>query len=348
MYSVKRILCVFQLVLFMLSFVFSAQAAGEVDPDFSPQLVDIDYVFFTGSIERTSVRRVVVQPDGKILAAGLFNVVNGSVRDNIVRLNADGTLDTSFNPPALTRFTGNELLIITALALQADGKILIGGNFTTSGSVIRRGMARLNTDGSLDTSFNANQTGTGLNGTVIDIEISADGKITACGYISAVGQDWVVRLLSDGSVDTSFSPQINTNSSTGAYDVFVQPDGKTLVSVYYSSTSSNTTIYRLNTDGSVDFSHVINGNSRVVNRMVVQPDGKILVGGSFTTIDGFPIQQDLLRLNANGMYDTNFNFGNSGASGNVNDIELLANGKILIGGSLGSYNDVDRQYVACA
>jgi uncharacterized delta-60 repeat protein len=346
MNSFKYITTIAQVILLLLAAGFSVLAAGEVDPSFNPSLVDVDYVFYSESIERTSVKRVVVQPDGKILATGIFNVVNDYVRDNIVRFNADGTLDTSFNPPALARYSRNELLSITALALQADGKILIGGNFITTGAVRRTSLARLNADGSLDSSFNANQTGTGLNGTVLDIEISADGKITACGDIGAVGQQEVVRLLYDGSVDTSFNPQINSSSSAGAYDVFVQPDGKTLVSIYYSSSSSNTTIYRLNTDGSVDFSHIVTGSSRIVNRMVVQPDGKILVGGSFNTIDGFPIQQNLLRLNANGMYDTTFNFGNSGASGNVNDIEFLTNGKILIGGSFGSYNDVDRQYVA--
>ncbi|MEZ5427037.1 MAG: FG-GAP-like repeat-containing protein [Pyrinomonadaceae bacterium] len=346
MYSIKRTLIVPQLIIFILASAFFARAAGEVDPAFNPRLVDVDYVFYSQSIERTSVKRVIVQPDGKILASGIFNVVNGSVRDNIVRFNADGTLDTGFNPPGLARFSGNELLIITALALQADGKILIGGNFTTTGAVKRNYLARLNPDGSLDISFNANQTGQSLGGTVLDIDISADGKITAGGDISAAGRPEVVRLLSDGSVDTSFNPQINTTNSAGALDVLVQPDGKTLVSIYYSSSSSNTTIYRLNTDGSVDFSHVVNGNSRTVNRMALQPDGKILLGGSFNMIDGFPIPQGLIRLNADGMYDTTFNFGNNGASGNVSDVELLANGKILIGGGLGAYNGVERQYLA--
>jgi uncharacterized delta-60 repeat protein len=333
-----------QFILAIFVLTFSVHAAGEVDTSFNPRLIDVDYVFYSESIERTSVKRVIVQPDGKILATGIFNVVNDAVRDNIVRFNADGTLDTGFNPPALARFSGSELLIITALALQSDGKILIGGNFITNGAVRRTYLARLNADGSLDSSFNANQTGQGINGTVVDIEISADGEITACGVFSVSGRQDVVRFLPDGTLDTSFSPQINTSNLDSAQDVFVQSDGKTLVSFKYSN--GNNMIYRLNVDGSIDFSHIFNGNSRLVNRMVVQPDGKILLGGSFNQIDGFPIQQGLARLNANGTYDTTFNFSNSGANGGVSDVELLANGKILISGGFDSYNGVARQYLA--
>ncbi|MCW5959047.1 MAG: VCBS repeat-containing protein [Pyrinomonadaceae bacterium] len=343
---IKRIFTVTCLILITFSTGLFARTAGAVDPAFSPRLVDVDYVFYTGSIERTSVRKVAVQPDGKIVAAGLFNVVNDAMRDNIVRFNADGTLDPGFNPPALARFNGNQLLIITALARQSDGKILIGGNFTTTGAVRRTNLARLNADGSLDTSFNANQPGNSLGGTVVDIEISADGKITVGGDISvsAGGRKEVARLLPDGTIDNSFNPQMDTANSTGSLDTFVQADGKTLVSLRYSSGGSR--IYRLNIDGSVDFSHMIDGGSRVVNRMIVQPNGKILVAGSFDMIDGFPIQEGILRLNADGSFDTTFNLGNSGAGGTISDVEFLSNGKILIGGSFGSYNDVSRQYLA--
>jgi uncharacterized delta-60 repeat protein len=334
-----------QFILAVFVLTFSARAAGEVDPAFNPRLVDVDYVFYSGSIERTSVKRVAVQPDGKILATGIFNVVNDSVRDNIVRFNADGTLDTGFNPPALARFSGNELLIITALALQADGKILIGGNFVTTGAVGRTYLARLNADGSLDTSFNANQTGQSVSGTIRDIEISSDGKITVGGDISAGTRQDVIRILSDGTVDTAFTAQIpDTPSNSGAQDVFVQSDGEVLASFDYPNGAA--IMYRFNADGSVDFSHTTDGQSDVANRIVVQPDGKILLAGSFNSIDGFPIPSGIARLNANGTVDPSFNFGNSGAGHDVVDVELLANGKILIGGWFQSYNGAERQYVA--
>ncbi|HMS43599.1 MAG TPA: hypothetical protein PKE69_25450, partial [Pyrinomonadaceae bacterium] len=77
----KHIKTLAQTILVLLAVSLSAQAAGEVDPTFNPRLIDVDYVFFTGSIERTSVKRVAVQPDGKILATGIFNVVENSLRD---------------------------------------------------------------------------------------------------------------------------------------------------------------------------------------------------------------------------------------------------------------------------
>jgi uncharacterized delta-60 repeat protein len=334
-----------QFILAVFVLTFSARAAGEVDPTFNIKLVDVDYLSYTNSEWRTSVRRVAVQPDGKILAVGVFNFVNNSLRDSIVRFNADGTLDTSFNPPALARFTGNPYLEIAALALQADGKILIGGNFATVGGAARTSsLARLNADGSLDPTFNTNQTVQVLGGTVFDIDVAADGKIVVSGDINASGRSEVARIFPEGTLDTSFNPQIPQAADPRGLDVLVQPDGKVLISIDNFS-GSEEMMFRLNVDGSVDFSHSFNGNSRLVNRMVVQPDGKILMGGNFNTIDGFPIAQGMARLNADGMYDTTFNAGNSGAS-SVSDVELLSNGKILIGGSFQSYNGVGRLYFA--
>jgi uncharacterized delta-60 repeat protein len=336
-----------QLILAFFVLTFSAYAAGEVDTSFNPSLILVDYTSLSESIERTSVRRVVVQPDGKFLAAGYFNVVNMSVRDGIARFNADGSLDTTFNPPILTG-TGStpDILIISALALQADGKILIGGNFTTgTGTNMRRGIARLNTDGSLDLSFNINTAEQASGGTIRDIEVSADGKIIIGGDYGAGNRQDVIRVLPDGTVDAAFNAQIpSTPSNSGAYDVAVQPDGKILTSLKYSS--GDGIMYRFNADGSIDFSHAVSGVSDIVNRFVLQPDGKILLGGSFEFIDGFTVPEGIMRLNANGTVDTSFNISNSGASSDVTDIELLAGGKILISGSFGSYNGVGRQNIA--
>jgi len=333
-----------QAILILLAVSFSTQAAGEVDPTFNPILVDVDYISTSGSLERTSVYRVAVQPDGKILAVGLFSVVNNSLYDNIVRFNADGTLDTTFNPPALTKTGSLTYLEIGALALQPDGKILIGGNFITSGAVIRQNIARLNADGSLDPSFNINA-GQGSGGTVRDIEISADGKIIIGGDYNAGSKQDVIRVFSDGTVDNTFTAQIpQSPSNSGAYDVAVQPDGEILASLDYPS--GEAIMYRFNVDGSVDFSHITNGQLDVVYRIVIQPDGKILLGGSFDSIDGFTVPRSIVRLNADGSVDTSFNISNSGAIGDVRDIELLANGKILIGGSFGTYNGTLRQYIA--
>ncbi len=100
------------------------------------------------------VYSVAVQADGKILLGGDFTTVGGTPRNHIARLNADGTLDTGFNPNA----NGD----VYSVAVQADGKILLGGNFTTVGGTARNHIARLNADGTLDTGFNPNANSYGL------------------------------------------------------------------------------------------------------------------------------------------------------------------------------------------
>src|SRR5207302_23710 len=93
------------------------------------------------------VDSLAVQADGKILVGGSFTTLGGQSRHYIGRLNADGTLNSSFNPGAADWF-------VHSLVLQADGKILVGGQFTTLGGQSRSGIGRLNADGALDTSFN--------------------------------------------------------------------------------------------------------------------------------------------------------------------------------------------------
>jgi uncharacterized delta-60 repeat protein len=114
-------------------------AAGEVDLSFqeAPLIGQGAYV-----------NRIAVQADGKILIAGNFTTLDGVGRTAIARLNADGTLDTAFTTST------NAGSSVYAIALQADGDILIGGSFTAVNGISRRGIARLNADGTLDTTFN--------------------------------------------------------------------------------------------------------------------------------------------------------------------------------------------------
>ncbi len=139
----------FSLLLFVSAVLFTTiRAAGEVDSAFNPALVQVRNF---SSIDRTSVNRIAIQPDGKVLIAGYFQAAGKFARSGVARLNADGTIDTTFNPPSIygnptsPRFGGN----VFAVAVQSDGKILIGGDFTTVGGAARPGIARLNADGSI-------------------------------------------------------------------------------------------------------------------------------------------------------------------------------------------------------
>src|SRR5207253_1333715 len=116
-----------------------------------------------------TVGKLSVQSDGKIVIGGNFTIVNGVGRNSIARLNADGTLDTSFGN-GLTGTNGQ----VNGLSLQLDGRIVIGGNFTMVNGVGRNSVARLNTDGTLDTSFLNGLAGT--DSSVVALALQPDGK----------------------------------------------------------------------------------------------------------------------------------------------------------------------------
>ena len=316
----KKILRITILSFFIFAYVFSAQAAGDLDPSFNPSLIQMTYS--AGSINKTVVERVVVQPDGKVLIAGNFTAVGKFTINKIARFNADGTVDTTFRPPAILPVPGLFIGTIYAVALQTDGKILIGGDFVTVGGVSRPKIARLNSDGSLDLTFGSAEA-YNLNGTVSDIKVGGDNKITFGGsfiYNTPQNQKFhLARVFADGTLDTTLNPQGIIGSQNQVFEILLLPGDKTLISL-----SGN--IIRLNANNTVEFSIPIGG---VVERFARQADGKILVGGSFNTFNGFPVSSGIVRLNTDDSIDTSFT-PPSGIS--ANDIEILAGGKILVGG----------------
>ena len=233
-----------------------------------------------------------MQADGKILAGGIFSALGGgtgtTTRNRIGRFNPDGTLDASFNPGANS--------FVNALAVQADGKILAGGNFTMlggggAGTTARNFIGRLNADGTLETGFDP-----GASSTVQALAVQADGKILTGGSFTMLGgggtgttvRNRIGRLNADGTLETSFNPGANGDVVALA----VQADGKILVGGSFTTFGGGGTgiftrnkIGRLNPDGTLDTSFNPGANN-TVNALVVQADGKILVGGNFTTLGG--------------------------------------------------------------
>jgi uncharacterized delta-60 repeat protein len=155
------------------------------------------------------VQSIVMDGSGKFMVVGEFTAYNGTAVGSIVRLNSDGSLDTSFNSGG-AGFNG----AVWKMSLDSSGKILAGGHFTTYNGVAANYLARLNTDGSLDTSFS---TGTGLNNDVYAVQTDATGKILVGGPFTTftssggvVATPYLTRLNADGSLDTTFS-----NSGSG-------------------------------------------------------------------------------------------------------------------------------------
>ena len=227
------------------------------------------------------VYSMALQPDGKILIGGNFTSLDGETRNRMARLNSDGTLDSSFNPNVNSR--------VEFIALQPDGKIIIGGIFSTVGGTTRNRVARLNSDGTLDTSFvNPNVDGTKANKWINSIALQPDGKTLIVGdftIVDGVVRNHIARLNSDGTLDTSFDP----NANSFVYSIALQPDGKIIVGGAFTAvgvgSGAREYIARINSDGSLDTSFNLNADESF-STIAPQPDGKIFLGGNFTTING--------------------------------------------------------------
>lgn len=320
-----------QFILVVLLFVSTMQgAAGDLDPGFNAAGAYLSYGDYMNDF--------VVQPDGKILVGGGFAVANETARQGIVRLNADGSLDTTFRAPdfqdPVSRAYG---ATIRSIKLQADGKILVGGRFDVVGTTYKH-IIRLNPDGSLDTTFTNHSAQFAADQSVNEIELQANGAILISGNLSMGTQTSYTQMVArlngtDGSIDPTLR---FVNPGVPPRELAVQPDGKILI--------SDQNMARFNPDGTVDnsFPAVVSGG---IEKILVKPDGKIIIGGQFTTVNGFQ-QHRVAQINSDGSFDTNFNSNNLGANGTVYDIALDANGKILIVGDFGTYNGIPRNRIA--
>jgi len=251
--------------------------------------------------------------------------------------------------PAFAIGTGFDFFT-NSVAVQSDGKIIVGGSFSSyNGTTIGKYIARLNPDGTLDTSFS---TGTGFTGSVSYIAIQSDGKIIMSGGFNnynGTPVKYIARLNSNGSLDTAFT--LNLGSNGGASSIALQSDGKILLaggSYNYNGNVSN--IVRLNNDGTIDTSFVSGTGFNYVpysgiNSLVVQSDGKIVVGGVFNSYNGTSIGNHIARLNSNGSLDTSFNTG-TGFNSSVDSLTVQSDGKFVAGGYFSSYNGTTSKYIA--
>jgi len=265
-----------------------------------------------------------VQPDGKIVFVGGFTTVGGVRKNGVVRLNGDGSLDTSFDVGAGTSNAED-------IAFQADGKIIIGGIFTDFGHAPNTEyVVRLNTDGSLDTTF---VKGTNVSSTYA-VAVQPDGKILMGGW-------GLVRLNPDGGVDNSFNCQLGAVIES----LVLQPDGKILAGGGFDHFGSQTvySIARINTDGSLDNSfNTGSGPSSGISTIALQPDGKIVIGGSFDTINGIS-KPKIARLNSDGSVDPTFQ-GIGAVSGvHVDALLMQDDGKLMVSGFF-SFTTTPVQY----
>ncbi|MDO8306985.1 MAG: delta-60 repeat domain-containing protein [Actinomycetota bacterium] len=325
--------------------------AGVAHAGISDGTRDTAFTTSTGSAAAeagTTVTAMLVQSDRRILIGGSFTTWDGTTVNRIVRLNSDGTRDTAFTANAGTG-VDNAPFVLTE---QADGKILVGGAFSTwNGTAVGR-IVRLNSDGTRDTDFTANA-GTAASSNVYAITVQTDGKILVGGQFgvwngTAVG--FIVRLNADGTRDTAFTTNAGTAANNTVYAITLQTDGKILVGGQPTTWNGTTVnrLVRLNSDGTRDTAFTTSAGTAAnssVGTINVQGDGKILVGGLFTTWNGVTVNR-LVRLNSDGTRDTAFTtLIGTASDNNINAVVVQSDGKILVGGNFTTWNGATANYV---
>jgi len=298
-----------------------------------------------------------LQSDGKVLVAGVSNS-----QFVLARYNADGSLDTSFGTNGWTSTTIGANSQAAAVAVQSDGKIVVGGSANGDFAVVR-----YNADGSLDTGFGTSGKTTvdfaGSTDGIYGLALQSDGKIVATGQACTAGgvaQFGTVRLTTSGALDTSFNTTGKVQTALGssqdtAYGVVIQSDGKIVVAGSSSQSGLyNVAVVRYTSAGALDTS--FNSTGKVLTNLVgpsygssaysvaLQSDGKIVVGGSVGTAAGSSLA--VWRYTTAGALDTTFNGTGqatiSSASYNTAySVAVQSDGKIVAAGSTGTVSVTD-------
>jgi uncharacterized delta-60 repeat protein len=351
----RTILCSCRLLwlsLAMLALMFTSipnaivrAAPGDLDPTFGNAGKVLTQI-------RGTISGLAIQPDGKLIAAGSVGDAIGSLA--VARYDASGNLDPSFGVGGKAQ-SGLAQALGTAVALQADGKIVVGGSV---GSILLHdfALARFNSDGSLDSTFGAGGIVTtdffGDNDLLRALVIQADGKIVAAGsaYHFPTGYDFALaRYNADGSLDASFGPggRVTTNFADfddEAFALALQANGKIVAAGYALRLNFQAALIRYNADGTLDLSFGDNGKvmtafypttSSRFSAVALQKDGKIVTAG--LTDNGTDNQFALARYADNGELDTSFGLQGKVTTGFPSDIQatslaLQQNGKIVAGG----------------
>jgi uncharacterized delta-60 repeat protein len=257
----------------------------------------LDLGFTSGGANgfNSAVYGLALQPDGKVLVGGNFTQYNGvNVNFRLVRLNSNGTLDLGFTSGGPIGFN----LLVQSLALQPDGKVLVGGLFTQYNGVnVNERLVRLNSNGTLDLGFTSGGPD-GMNDDVYALVLQPDGKVLVGGaftqYNGANVNSRLVRLNSDGTLDSGFTSGGPTGFGGTVFSLALQPDGKVLVGgnfTQYNGVNVNSRLVRLNSDGTLDSGFTSggpNGFDNTARSLALQPDGKVIAGGDFTTYNNNP------------------------------------------------------------
>ncbi len=316
---------------------------GAVDPSFTAT--------FLSGFYRPRVKRLVLQADGKVLS-----VVGGTGADFLVRLNANGSLDSDFGSAVA------EPGEIEGLLLQADGGVLVAGRFDTLKGVGRTNLARINPDGSVAAALPVHLTVAGEPGWITAMASDAGEKLLIGGTfdtVNGVTRHNLARVDTNGVLDINFAAPGFTNALSDVLGVnlrtlVIQADGKAVVggSVWQFDGEVLPILARLNLNGSRDttfsvaLSNSFYGPVPQVTVMLWQPDNRLLIAGQFTHVNGI-FRRNLARLHADGSLDPSFQSGeietefyDSALDDLVHALVLQPDGQLLVGGE---FSELDGQ-----
>nr|WP_294859110.1 T9SS type A sorting domain-containing protein [uncultured Fluviicola sp.] len=347
------------LFIFLL-FVFDSFGQvnyGSIDTTFNPN--DIGFSYNQGKEfcnTQYGVNDFFVHPNGQITICGGFQFFNGYYRQQAVRLNANHSVDPTFE----VNFNTNEMnwtLGVVVMDIQSSGKVIVGGDFletSTGTSTAYRRIARLDSNGNADQTFwtgpNFNDKGT--NDVVEDIEVLPDDKVLVAGRFSSFGgtpANHLMKMNPDGGLDNTFNIGIGL---AGNYDflnrVKVMGNGKIMIAGSFNSWNNlpNTNLVRLNSNGSLDQTFSTgSGPNGFIFAIHELANGKIAIGGDFTSYNNIPCNRFCI-LNPDGTLDPNYIVG-SGFSDAVYAISSDATGNIYVGGNFNTYKGITSPYFVC-
>lgn len=316
--------------------------------------IDATFAGNIGTGFNDRVAAIAVQSNGKVLVGYWGTQFNSSAANKLVRLEADGTLDATFGTVGVNfeQYNNGPMDI----AIQGDGKILVGGWFVSFDEEAQRFLARFNTDGTLDTTLDiankfayAGYAGPRING----VAVSGTDIFVAHSlyYYEDTKLYGISKLNSTGALQSGFNVPATSNidllcdgSGPLGMGMAFQPVNKLIYVCESNRYDGLKYIRRFNMDGTEDETFHLAQVSGMIRVVAVQSTGKIIIGGDFYNIDGIDSNY-LARLNSDGTLDASFNMGN-GPNGSVYAIEIGDDDKIWIGGNFSSFDSNSTNYVA--
>ena len=312
------------------------QTSGELDPTFDPgdgiNIVGGDFISDVG-----------VQTDGKIVVVGSFTSFNGQACGNIIRLNTNGTIDTSFRSTAGSGANGT----VRSVVVRADGKIIIGGDFTLFNGTSRKYVARLNGDGTVDTTYNS---GNALNNSVYTLgpspvvtintgAASNDGsrkrQPRQCGReLRGLLTLNITNVAPIRVCRASFSSFSGGNSVSNLWNHFGRHDHAVLIPFAPINGVTSTAITIIVNSGGSQGQNISWGYAATLQSYAGE---RCVVGGDFTSAGGVLGSDHIARLGMDGTIDLNFDSG-SGANDRVRSVAVQVDGKAVVGGDFSMVN----------